>query len=173
MIKTVGKPIDSSISEENRIVTSVYHSPAGELVLGSIGDFLCLCDWHTRKDSLRVWNRLRRNLGAVSEAGESAVTSEASRQLDEYFAGKRHEFDLPLLLAGTDFQIKVWCEIIGITYGETASYSEIAGNIGSAGSVRAAAAATGANALSILVPCHRVLGTGGALTGYAGGLEAK
>ena len=76
-------------------------------------------------------------------------------------------------MAGTDFQIKVWCEIIGITYGETASYSEIAGNIGSAGSVRAAAAATGANALSILVPCHRVLGTGGALTGYAGGLEAK
>ncbi len=173
MIKIVGKPIDSSISEESRIVTSVYHSPAGELVLGSIGDFLCLCDWPTRKDSLRVWNRLRRNLGAVSEAGESAVTSEASRQLDEYFAGKRHEFDLPLLLAGTDFQIKIWYELTGIIYGETASYSEIAGNIGSAGSVRAVAAATGANALSIFVPCHRVLGIGGALTGYAGGLDAK
>ena len=70
MIKTVGKPIDSSISEENRIVTSVYHSPAGELVLGSIGDFLCLCDWHARgKIPLRVWNRLRRNLGAVSGPG--------------------------------------------------------------------------------------------------------
>ncbi len=136
MIKTVGKPIDSSISEENRIVTSVYHSPGRRTRTGFDWRLpVCLCDWHAEKIPYAYGIVSGENLGAVSEAGESAVTSEASRQLDEYFAGKRHEFDLPLLLAGTDFQIKVWCEIIGITYGETASYSEIAGNIGSAGEV--------------------------------------
>lgn len=150
-----------------------YEAPCGSLLLGALSGKLCLCDWRARSGREIIDRRLRTRLGAVMEYGPSDATIHAAHMLDGYFDGTLRVLDVPLLLAGTDFQIKVWCEIIGITYGETASYSEIAGNIGSAGSVRAAAAATGANALSILVPCHRVLGTGGALTGYAGGLEAK
>lgn len=150
-----------------------YEAPCGSLLLGALSGKLCLCDWRARSGREIIDRRLRTRLGAVMEYGPSDATIHAAHMLDGYFDGTLRVLDVPLLLAGTDFQIKIWYELTGIIYGETASYSEIAGNIGSAGSVRAVAAATGANALSIFVPCHRVLGIGGALTGYAGGLDAK
>ncbi|HEX9301265.1 MAG TPA: methylated-DNA--[protein]-cysteine S-methyltransferase [Casimicrobiaceae bacterium] len=97
----------------------------------------------------------------------------AQVQLAEYFTGARTQFDLPLAPAGTPFQIQVWAAIAGVPYGKTASYHEIAFAAGRPQSVRAAGAATGRNPLSVIVPCHRIIGSDGALTGYAGGLDRK
>ena len=94
-------------------------------------------------------------------------------QLREYFAGTRRQFDLPLAPQGTPFQHRVWRAIANVPFGETITYAELAARAGSPGSARAAGAATGRNPLVIVVPCHRIVGTGGALTGYAGGLARK
>ena len=94
-------------------------------------------------------------------------------QLDEYFAGDRQEFDLPLAPAGTPFQRQVWEALASIPYGEVTSYAALADRLGRPGSARAVGAANGANPLAIVVPCHRVVGADGTLTGYAGGLDAK
>jgi methylated-DNA-[protein]-cysteine S-methyltransferase len=102
-----------------------------------------------------------------------APLAECARQLADYFAGKRQGFDLPLAPEGTPFQQRVWREIARIPYGETISYSELAARAGAPASARAAGAATGRNPPSTVVPCHRVVGSHGSLTGYAGGLERK
>lgn len=99
--------------------------------------------------------------------------AECARQLADYFRGKRQCFDLPLAPEGTPFQRRVWREIAKIPYGETITYAQLAARAGAPGSARAAGAATGRNPLSIVVPCHRVIGSSGSLTGYAGGLERK
>lgn len=150
-----------------------YLSPAGELLLGSIDGRLCMCDWAESTHGNAAGKRLQRLLHADFKEEKSAVTEMAARQLDEYFAGIRHSFELPLLFAGTDFQKKVWNELLNIPYGETASYAAIAERTGMPKAVRAVANANGANALSIIVPCHRVIGSNSTLTGYGGGLPAK
>ena len=94
-------------------------------------------------------------------------------ELSEYFAGKRKEFDLPLLFVGTDFQKKVWEGLCKIPYGETVSYGAQAERLGCPKAVRAVATANGANAIAVFVPCHRVVGSDGSMTGYAGGLDVK
>jgi methylated-DNA-[protein]-cysteine S-methyltransferase len=94
-------------------------------------------------------------------------------QLDEYFAGTRTDFDLPLSLHGTDFQRRVWLELTRIPYGETISYGELARRIGRPNAMRAVGLANGRNPVSIIVPCHRVIGADGSLTGYGGGLDRK
>ena len=101
------------------------------------------------------------------------VLQRTVRELDEYFRGERMDFDIPLLLAGSDFQKRVWQQLPHITYGQTASYGELAAAIGSPRSVRAVANANGANAISIILPCHRIIGSDGRLIGYGGGLRAK
>jgi methylated-DNA-[protein]-cysteine S-methyltransferase len=112
----------------------------------------------------------------LAVAGEDAshpVLREAERQLKEYFAGARIEFDLPLDFHGTDFQKRVWAALLAIPFGQTRSYGEIAQALGNPGASRAVGAANGRNPLSIIAPCHRVIGANGKLTGFAGGLEAK
>lgn len=105
---------------------------------------------------------------------DDPLLDEAERQLREYFAGERRTFDLPLANDGTEFQRKVWGELRRIPYGETATYGEVARRLGYEPVVsRAVGAANGANPLPILVPCHRVVGADGSLTGYAGGAERK
>ncbi len=94
-------------------------------------------------------------------------------QLDEYFRGQRREFDLELLAKGTPFQCRVWSELTRIPYGATISYRELAGRIGRPSAVRAVGAANGANPIPIIIPCHRVIGADGTLTGYGGGLPLK
>ena len=115
--------------------------------------------------------------GASSPRGErltDPLLVRAEHQLGEYFAGERTEFDLPLASDGTEFQKKVWSELARIPYGETATYGEIARRLGyEPGISRAVGAANGANPVPILVPCHRVIGADGSLTGYAGGVERK
>ena len=109
----------------------------------------------------------------VARERKPALFRDAAVQLKEYFAGARTTFDLPLNPAGTVFQHKVWNELVKIPHGETISYTELAERVGRPGSHRAVGAANGRNPLPIVIPCHRVIGKSGKLTGYAGGLEAK
>jgi len=104
---------------------------------------------------------------------DAAPVSEAVRQLREYFAGRLRRFDLPLSMAGTSFQKNVWRELQAIPYGQTMSYGELARRLGCPGASRAVGLANGANPLSIVVPCHRVVGSNGKLVGYGGGLKNK
>lgn len=161
------------MKEKNKIITRKYQSPCGTLVLGSFGNRLCLCDWQTEKHREHVNNRLRRLLDAEFSDGTSAIIDRAISQLDEYFDGKRQNFDIPLLFVGTDFQKKVWDALLTIPFGKTVSYREIADMIGKPKAVRAVANANGANSISIFAPCHRVIGSDHTLTGYGGGLPTK
>lgn len=102
-----------------------------------------------------------------------AVLHATAEQLAEYFAGTRTEFDLPLAAAGTDFQHRVWALLRGIPYGQTRSYGQLATELGQPGASRAVGLANGRNPVSIVVPCHRVIGSSGAITGYGGGVERK
>ena len=161
------------MSEMNRIVTRRYESPCGALLLGSYADRLCLCDWQIEKHRDNVDGRLRRILHADFVEGSSPVLDRAVSQLDEYFGGKRREFDIPLLFVGTEFQKTVWNALLAIPYGTTLSYGEMARRVGRPKAVRAVANANGANPISIFAPCHRVIGSDRTLTGYGGGLPAK
>jgi methylated-DNA-[protein]-cysteine S-methyltransferase len=111
--------------------------------------------------------------GSGRRAPITAPLADAARQLAEYFAGVRRDFDLPLALGGTVFQRQVWQALAEIRYGETVSYGEIARRIGKPGASRAVGLANNRNPISIIVPCHRVIGADGSLTGYGGGLERK
>ncbi|WP_300910066.1 methylated-DNA--[protein]-cysteine S-methyltransferase [uncultured Bacteroides sp.] len=155
------------------IKTKRYESPCGILLLGSYEDKLCLCDWQTEKHHDYVSRRLKRILQTDFEEGTSEVIERTVCQLDDFFAGKRKEFDVPLLFVGTDFQKTVWNELLKIPFGTTVSYGEMARRIGMLKAVRAVANANGANAISILAPCHRVIGSDHSLTGYGGGLDVK
>lgn len=108
-----------------------------------------------------------------TQDGSFPLLAEARRQLSAYFARELREFRLPLDLQGTPFQLRVWRELVTIPYGETRSYSQIAGSIGAPHSVRAVGSANGANPVAIVVPCHRVIGANGRLVGYGGGLPLK
>lgn len=121
----------------------------------------------------RNMRRLARYVSAEFTIESSPVLEEAQRQLDEYFAGKRKTFDIPLHITGSDFQRKIWNILIDIPYGEIKSYKDIAVGFGDSKAVRAVAQAIGANGISIFIPCHRVVGSNRSLTGYAGGLDAK
>ncbi|HEY8605737.1 MAG TPA: methylated-DNA--[protein]-cysteine S-methyltransferase [Noviherbaspirillum sp.] len=103
----------------------------------------------------------------------STLLRQAARQLDEYFEGRRHNFDLPLDLRGTAFQRAVWHALLDLPFGGTSSYRQVAARAGNPAAVRAAGTAIGRNPVSIIVPCHRVLGSSGGISGYAGGLERK
>ncbi len=156
------------------IEVSEYKSPYGELLLGAFEGKLCLCDWKFRKQRNAVDQRLQKNLKAsfVTEK-DSEIINNTRHQLEEYFKGSRRSFDIPLLLVGTDFQKTVWEALQEISYGKTSSYQELSIKLNNPLAIRAIASANGANAISIMIPCHRVIGSDGSLTGYAGGLLAK
>ncbi len=159
--------------DTRRIWLSTYPSPVGTLLLGAHDDHLCLCDWANRTLRQRVDRRLERAFSARLTEGQHPLLAEARAQLDEYFSGQRRDFDLPLRTAGTAFQSDVWATLAGISYGEVRTYRQLAESLDQPAAVRAVASAIGANALSIFLPCHRVIGSSGKLTGYAGGLDAK
>ncbi|TSJ42034.1 methylated-DNA--[protein]-cysteine S-methyltransferase [Fluviicola chungangensis] len=155
------------------IYLQYFQSPYGELVLGESGGELCLCDWKYRKMRDQVDSRIQVGLQSEFKLEETDLLNEAKSQLNEYFARGRTAFDLPLLLVGSDFQKSVWEKLLTIPYGKTTSYLELSRILGDEKAIRAVATANGANAISIIVPCHRVIGSDGSLTGYAGGLNAK
>lgn len=106
-------------------------------------------------------------------SNNNAVIEKTISQLDEYFSGKRTRFDLPIKLKGTPFQLAVWEAVVNINYGETASYKSIALSLDNLGAIRAVGKANGNNKFHLIIPCHRIIGVDGSLTGYAGGLEVK
>lgn len=161
------------MKEKNSIITRLYESPCGTLMLGIFGEKLCLCDWQTERHRNQVIDRLQRNLNARIHEGTTPVIEKAAAELDEYFAGKRKAFDIPLLFTGTEFQKAVWQALLDIPYGNTISYKEQAMRIGKPTAIRAVANANGANPISLFAPCHRVVGSDNSLTGYGGGIKIK
>ena len=151
----------------------IYTSPVGDMVLGAAGERLCLCDWLSGRHMESMKRKTERKPDCEAESGNSIVLEMAKAQLDEYFAGKRREFSVPLSLKGTDFQKEVWNALAKIPYGTTVSYGWLAAHIGRPQAVRAVANANGANRISIFLPCHRVIGKDGSLTGYSGGIDVK
>jgi len=141
-------------------------SPVGRLKLVGSEQGLAAVLWED-DDPARV------RLGATREDRSHPLLLQAQQQLEEYFAGQRRRFSLKLAPAGTEFQTRVWKALGTIPFGETRSYGQIADQIGKARAVRAVGAANGRNPLSIIVPCHRVIGANGKLTGFAGGLAVK
>ncbi|MDR0742821.1 MAG: methylated-DNA--[protein]-cysteine S-methyltransferase [Tannerella sp.] len=150
-----------------------FETSCGELLLGSFNEKLCLCDWKYRKRRIAIDSRIQKALNAVYEEGDSELIEQTREQLNQYFSKERTVFDLPLLLAGTDFQREVWEELMQVPYGMTESYSGLANRLNKPKAVRAVATANGANAISIIIPCHRIIGSNNKLVGYAGGLDAK
>jgi methylated-DNA-[protein]-cysteine S-methyltransferase len=142
----------------------VHDSPVGRLTLVSDGAHLVVCAFDGSTPPREVNE-------AVPQ--DDAVLREAMRQLDDYFADARRAFDLPLAARGTAFQRRVWQELGRIPFGETRSYGEVAERLGNPKAMRAVGAANGRNPIAIIVPCHRVIGASGALTGFGGGLARK
>ncbi len=156
------------------MIKITYHkTPIGELILGSYNEKLCLLDFRYRKMRQRVDNRIKKYLKADFVEQEDATITATKKQIDEYLQVKRKNFDLPILLVGTDFQKQVWQELMNVNYGKTASYLHIAKRINNPKAVRAVASANGANAIALIVPCHRIIESNGRLGGYGGGLYVK
>jgi len=141
-------------------------SPVGRLKLVASDEGLVAVLWQNDRPS-------RVRLGELIEDGQHPILLKAERQLVEYFAGKRKEFEVPLDMRGTPFQKDVWEALLAIPFGETRSYGQLAKQLGNPNATRAVGAANGRNPLSIIVPCHRVIGSTGKLTGFGGGIETK
>jgi methylated-DNA-[protein]-cysteine S-methyltransferase len=143
---------------------TIIDSPIDELLLVGDGESLSRLHMLGSRKPVEIHPAWKRDDGAFVTARE---------QLGEYFAGERREFDLTLDMLGNQFELRVWDELQTIRYGETASYGEIAHRIGNPGAPRAVGLANGRNPIAVIVPCHRVIGANGSLTGYGGGLERK
>lgn len=156
-----------------KILVQYLKISMGELIVGSIDEKLCLLDWRYRKMRSSIDKRIQEGLSAEYVEEASAINQETNKQMNEYLEGTRKEFDIPLLFVGSDFQKRVWNALLDVPYGETESYLGLSKRLGDEKAIRAVATANGANAISIIVPCHRIIGSKGELTGYAGGLSAK
>ncbi|MEQ8855246.1 methylated-DNA--[protein]-cysteine S-methyltransferase [Gimesia sp.] len=159
---------DQQVINVSRLLT-----PLGPMLAGATEQGICLLEFTDRRMLETQLNRLQKRLNARALPGDSPWFPQLDGQLQAYFAGKRTDFDLPLVLAGTEFQEKVWNALRTIPCGATRSYSEQAEIIGQPTAVRAVARANGDNRIAILIPCHRVIGADGTLTGYGGGLWRK
>ncbi|CAA6799031.1 MAG: Methylated-DNA--protein-cysteine methyltransferase (EC [uncultured Sulfurovum sp.] len=157
----------------SNINIAYYKKNGVECILGSYDNKLCLIDSLNRKNKTTLYNRLKKQLKAEFIEYEDEVLKQTIQELDEYFKGERKVFTIPLLLIGSAFQKSVWEALLQIPYGTTSSYKEQAKMINNEKAVRAVANANGANAIGIIVPCHRIIRSDGKLTGYAGGLEMK
>ena len=147
-------------------------APFDELLLVASEDGLRAVLWPNDLDGSRERERVR--LGDDHQSGAAdAVLDQAEAELDEYFRGERQTFDVPLDPRGTEFQVQVWYSLAQVPFGETSTYGRQADALGRPSAVRAVAAANGRNPLSIVLPCHRIVGADGSLTGFAAGLEAK
>lgn len=155
------------------ITLATIPTPLGSMIAGATDDHLVLLEFTDRRGMDGQLRTLRRRVGRPFLAGRSVIHERLAAELDEYFRGVRREFDTPLELPGTPFERRAWSALRAIPYGETRSYAQQAAAMGSPRAVRAAARANGANRVAILVPCHRVIGSDGQLTGYGGGLWRK
>jgi len=148
------------------LTSSTMNSPVGELTLVGSAAGLRAVLWAVERDGRVVFHE-------HVEPGTHPVLDRTQQQITEYLDGTRTTFDVPLDLVGTEFQVAVWEALSAIPFGETRSYGELASALNRSGAARAVGAATGRNPVSIVVPCHRLVGSSGKLTGFAGGLDAK
>jgi methylated-DNA-[protein]-cysteine S-methyltransferase len=155
------------------IFITEFEADFGTLILGDFEGKLCLCDWKFRKMRTQIDQRIQTGLQAEFKEKTTDLLLETQKQLIAYFAGEIQDFDIPFQLVGTEFQQKVWKQLLEIKYGETDSYLSLSKKLANQKAIRAVASANGANAISIIVPCHRIIGSNGELIGYAGGLAAK
>lgn len=155
------------------IYTTEYESPVGVLILGEFDGQLCLCDWKLRAKRKQIDERITKGLKCDFVQNETPFLKEVKRQLKNYFDGNQTAFSLPLLFVGTDFQKTIWKKLIEIPFGKKKTYLDLSKEINNVLAIRAVAAANGANAISIVVPCHRIIGSNGEMVGYAGGTKAK
>ena len=153
-------------------VTAVAETAIGPVRLAATDAGLCkIALGEETPEAFAAW--LARWVGPAALAPQAALLQRTVEQLNAYLAGRLRDFDLPLDLRGTPFQRAVWQAVAGVPYGQTATYGQIAAQIGSPGAARAVGAANGANPLPVVIPCHRILGSDGALRGYGGGLHVK
>lgn len=168
----IGKPVnrgkETPIVYLNRITT-----PLGPMLAGTTDHALCLLEFVDRRMLETQLQRLQKMLNCFFVPGSNEITTKTADELEQYFEGMLAKFPVPLKLAGSDFQQKVWHQLKTIPYGETRSYKEQAQHIGNGKAVRAVARANGDNRICIIIPCHRVIGSDGTLTGYGGGLWRK
>ncbi len=155
------------------IVTTKIESPLGELLAGATEEGVCLLEFSDRRRASRECRDLVKLLGQPLEDGDNGHLQTLRKQLSDYFSGDLKKFTVPLVTPGTDFQQAVWNELLEIPFGTTRSYQEQANILNKPDSVRAVANANGMNRISIIIPCHRVIGSDGRLTGYGGGLKRK
>jgi AraC family transcriptional regulator, regulatory protein of adaptative response / methylated-DNA-[protein]-cysteine methyltransferase len=166
--RSAGASRDATVVKLTRVLT-----PLGPMLMGSTDTAVALLEFTDRRMLETQLKRLERRLDCVFVPGTTTVGRQMEQQLAAYFAGTLREFSVPLAPAGTDFQQRVWKELRSIPYGETRSYREQARRLGAPSAVRAVARANGDNPIAIVVPCHRVIGADGKLTGYGGGLWRK
>src|SRR5664279_30744 len=155
------------------IYTITMETPLGEMVAGATDEGVCLLEFHDRRILPTEYKDLERLLKTTFEEGENRHLKSLKKQLKEYFNGKRKEFSIPLLIPGSQFQQAVWKELQNIQFGSTRSYQQQAKALNMPDSIRAVANANGLNRIAILIPCHRVIGSDGRLTGYGGGIRRK
>ena len=157
----------------NQINIQYYKTKYAEFILGSFENKLCILDFKYRKMRTTVDNRLKKGFEAEFIEQDDEILKETRKQIDEYFNMERKEFDIPLITIGTDFQKSVWDALLKVPYGATSTYLKLAKDIDNEKAVRAVANANGANSIAIIIPCHRIIGTNGELTGFGGGLPLK
>jgi len=155
------------------IYTTSLSTPIGEMIAGATDNGICLLDFKYRKLFPAIQRRISAGLNDVFIEGEHPLLDQLRLELDEYFTGTRRKFDVPIHPVGSDFQQKIWVALMQISYGSVATYLQQARVYGDEKAIRAVATANGMNGLAIMIPCHRVIGTNGSLTGYGGGLTAK
>ena len=156
------------------LISHSYPTPLGEMTALLSEQGLCLLEFSQRTKGLdREIAQVEAARGGPATPGSSPLTEQLGRELAEYFAGQRQAFDIPLDPVGTPFQIEAWQGLLKIPYGETRSYAEQARGIGRPTATRAVASANGSNKISVIIPCHRVIGSDGSLTGYGGGMPRK
>jgi len=157
----------------NQINIQYYKTKYANFILGSFEAKLCLLDFKYRKMRTTVDNRLKIGFDAVFVEQDDEILQKTRKQIDEYFDMTRKVFDIPIITVGTDFQKSVWEALLKVPYGTTSTYLQLAKDINNKKAVRAVANANGANSISIIIPCHRIIGSNGELTGYGGGLPLK
>lgn len=155
------------------ILTTSIDTEIGPIIAATVDEELCLLEFNEPKRLAREIEELKNYFKTDIIEAESALLEKIKSQILEYFNGTRRDFTLPLVTFGTAFRKSVWHELLRIPYGTTRSYHEQSVALGSPRSIRAVANANGMNRISILIPCHRVIGSDGSLTGYGGGIERK
>lgn len=155
------------------IAYTLFDTPVGKMRAAATDEGICLFDFQYRRSIDSIMHRVESVAGDKFEEADHPHFKILRRQVDEYFAGTRKEFDIPLHLLGTDFQKRVWNGLLNIPYGQTRSYKEQSIFLGDEKAIRAVAGANGENGIAIIIPCHRVIGSDGSLTGYGGGLQRK